>query len=196
MPNKKGKMSLTYTKTNKKTGKTTTNNNKTPDGTSMKNYVAPIEIANPPSMNNLRPPIGNLEKNMKGKNPKTKMVVPKKGFDFKSEKTKNKRNYNSKSAEQISEEVTMSALKGGMPRNYNGMTKNFAMKNEMLSDSAKNRVPMTKNYEGIPNKYWTAIKEAAKGSNLTTAKQRYNYSLKDSKKKEAEAEANANNTKK
>ena len=83
----------------------------------------------------------------------------------------------------------------GMPKNYNGMTKNFAMKNEMLSDSAKNGIPMQKNYEGMPNKYLTALKEAAKGSNFTTAKQRYNYSLKESKKKE-EAEANANNTKK
>jgi len=79
--------------------------------------------------------------------------------------------------------------------NYKG-SGNFAMKNKMLSDSAKNGIPMQKNYSGMPNKYWTAIKEAAKGSNLTTAKQRYDYSLKASKKKEAEAEANAKNTKK
>lgn len=73
-PAKQGKMSLTYTKTNKKTGETTTNENKiksnnslvapkTPDGTSMKNYIAPIGLATP--MNEFRPPIGNLEKNAK-----------------------------------------------------------------------------------------------------------------------------------
>ena len=121
-----------------------------------------------------------MTKNKKGI-PKNYNGAPKKGFDFKSEKTKNKRNYNSKSAEQISEEVTMSALKGGMPKrtkaeakadaieggfdkakaeevfakmkngmpkNYNGMTKNFAMKNKMLSDSAKNGVRMQKNFLG------------------------------------------------
>jgi hypothetical protein len=38
----------------------------------------------------------------------------------------------------------------GMPKNYNGMTKNFAMKNKMLSDSAKNGIPMQKNYSGMP----------------------------------------------
>jgi hypothetical protein len=77
--------------------------------------------------------------------------------------------------------------------NYKG-SGNFAMKNKMLSDSAKNGMAMQKNYDGMPNKYWTAIKEAAKGSNLTTAKQRYDYSLKESKKKEAESESTGQTT--
>ena len=75
-PAKQGKMSLTYTKTNKKTGKTTTNANsggvfnrpgplesdnslvakETPDGNFMKNYKPPIFTV--PEMNKLRPPIG------------------------------------------------------------------------------------------------------------------------------------------
>jgi len=80
-----------------------------------------------------------------------------KNFDFKSEKPKNKKNYNkltTSQAEKISEQVTMSAIKGGMPRgigNYKG-SGNFAMKNKMLSDSAKNGIPMQKNYNGMPNK--------------------------------------------
>lgn len=78
-----------------------------------------------------------------------------KNFDFKSEKPKNKKNYNkltTSQAEKISEQVTMSAIKGGMPRgigNYKG-SGNFAMKNKMLSDSAKNGIPMQKNYSGMP----------------------------------------------
>ena len=80
-PAKQGKMSLTYTKTNKKTGETTTNNNKfgtfpknmlpgnkTPDGNFMKNYKPPIGSADTPRMNEFRPPIGNLEKNAAKKN--------------------------------------------------------------------------------------------------------------------------------
>jgi len=67
--------------------------------------------------------------------------------------------------------------------NYKG-SGDFAMKNKVLAKSARYGGPMQKNYSGMPNKYWTAIKEAAKGSNLTTAKQRYDYSLKESKKKE------------
>jgi len=43
-------------------------------------------------------------------------------------------------------------MKNGMPKNYDGMKKNFAMKNKMLSDSAKNGIPMSKNYSGMPNK--------------------------------------------
>ena len=39
-------------------------------------------------------------------------------------------------------------MKNGMPKNYDGMKKNFAMKNKMLSDSAKNGVPMQKNFLG------------------------------------------------
>ena len=80
-----------------------------------------------------------------------------KNFDFKSEKPKNKKNYNkltTSQAEKISEQVTMSAIKGGMPKgigNYKG-SGNFAMKNKMLSDSAKNGIPMQKNYNGMPNK--------------------------------------------
>ena len=35
--------------------------------------------------------------------------------------------------------------------NYKG-SGNFAMKNKMLSDSAKNGIPMQKNYNGMPNK--------------------------------------------
>tara|TARA_B110001450_G_C17478195_1_gene423064 strand:+ start:113 stop:607 length:495 start_codon:yes stop_codon:yes gene_type:complete len=45
-------------------------------------------------------------------------------------------------------EEVFAKMKNGMPKNYNGMTKNFAMKNKMLSDSAKNGVPMQKNFLG------------------------------------------------
>ena len=48
----------------------------------------------------------------------------------------------------IAKEKVMPKMKKGMPKNYNGMTKNFAMKNKMLSDSAKNGVPMQKNFLG------------------------------------------------
>ena len=72
--------------------------------------------------------------------------------------------------------------------NYKG-SGNFAMKNKMLSDSAKNGIPMQKNYNGMPNKYLTALGEAAKGSNLTTAVQRYKASIKNQ-------EAQKNNSKK
>ncbi len=83
---------------------------------------------------------------------------PKKGFDFKSEKPKNKKNYNkltTSQAEKISEQVTMSAIKGGMPRgigNYEG-SGSFAMKNKVLAKSARYGEPMQKNYEGIPNTF-------------------------------------------
>jgi len=57
----------------------------------------------------------------------------------------------------------------------------FKMKNSALAKFAK--------VAGSPlrNKYIKALKEASKGSNFTTAKQRYDISLKESKKKEAEA---------
>tara|TARA_R100001463_G_scaffold126460_1_gene184166 strand:+ start:964 stop:1419 length:456 start_codon:yes stop_codon:yes gene_type:complete len=47
-------------------------------------------------------------------------------------------------------EEVFARMKNGMPKNYNGMTKNFAMKNKTLSDSAKNGIPMQKNYSGMP----------------------------------------------
>ena len=81
---------------------------------------------------------------------------PKKGFDFKSEKPKNKKNYNSKSAEQISEEVTMSAFDKYKTKkepinkgigNYKG-SGNFAMKNKVLAKSARYGGPMQKNFLG------------------------------------------------
>ena len=79
--------------------------------------------------------------------------VPKKNFDFKSEKPKNKKNYNkltTSQAEKVSEQVTMSTIKKGMPRgigNYKG-SGNFAMKNKVLMKSAKYGEPMQKNFLG------------------------------------------------
>ena len=82
--------------------------------------------------------------------------MPKKDFDFKSEKPKNKKNYNSKSAEQISEEVTMSAFDKYKTKkepinkgigNYKG-SGNFAMKNKVLAKSARYGGPMQKNFLG------------------------------------------------
>jgi len=49
-------------------------------------------------------------------------------------------------------EEVFAKMKKGMPKNYDGMKKNFAMKNKMLSDSAKNGIPMSKNYGGMPKK--------------------------------------------
>lgn len=79
--------------------------------------------------------------------------VLKKNFDFKSEKPKNKKNYNkltTSQAEKVSEQVTMSTIKKGMPRgigNYKG-SGNFAMKNKVLMKSAKHGEPMQKNFLG------------------------------------------------
>ena len=80
-PAKQGKMSLTFVKTNKKTGKTTTNansggffnrpgplekgRNKKPDGEQNMNEFRPPIGNLKQNMNEFRPPIGNLEKNAK-----------------------------------------------------------------------------------------------------------------------------------
>ena len=69
-PAKQGKMSLTYTKTNKKTGKTTTNKNKfesnnslvapnNPNKTSIKNFLVPIGKSSGKST--IKPAVGKMK---------------------------------------------------------------------------------------------------------------------------------------
>jgi len=64
-------------------------------------------------------------------------------------------------------EEVFAKMKKGMPKNYDGMKKNFAMKNKMLSDSAKNGIPMSKNYGGMPKKPTKSIDTSSLGENVT-----------------------------